>query len=1433
MRLIALILCLIWPLSLAAQDDDEDRGFLTGLLESSLGGEGRTVRIDGFAGAFSSEATIEQISISDDDGVWLTLNDVAIAWTRSALLRGRIEIAKLSASEIDIARKPLPGPSAPPSPEAAPFALPELPASLVIEEMDIARVSLGAPVLGEALAVSLTGAAKLAGGAGDVTLRAARIDEHVAQFNIAGSFDNETRELMLDLDLTEAAGGLLSNLMKVPDRPSLELKVTGAGPLNNLQANLALLTDDTPRLNGTLSTVSEDDGPTNFDVDLSGDVTALFLTEYAEFFGPEVQLAARGARDTDGALQLDDLTLSTRALNLQGEVALGPDNWPTLLDIEGTIENPTGAAVLLPGSGDPVRIDRADIRVDFDAANGDALNAQIQIAGLDTVDATADQMVLDVIGTLQGGANAVGTLAARVNFDAEGLTLSDPNAAKAAGTAIRGGMDVNYVKDAPLRLSDIALTGANWALSGTVEVDAESGAMFETKLTASDLSAFAGLAGVALEGAGTVGASGTAALGGFFDIKIVGETQDLAIGIAEVDTLLAGTTALDLAARRNETGTFLDKLDLRNPALSTTATATLKSDGSRAKFDAKLTDIGMISEDVSGPLTIVGTAEQDAGIWTIRTSLDGPLDVEADVVAVMAPDGANVDVTANVPDISTVIPQITGATVVVANAVQSEGIWNFDASVDGPLDAAVRLDGQYAQDKLSANYSLNLPDIAPLVPQVSGPFGVSGKVAQLDEGWQVDADIIGPYESTGDVAVILDAANKLSLDYNVDIPDLSPIVPQVSGPLGASGQVVQLASGWQVDANLSGPYSSTGDLALILDEANTVALDYNLNVPDLSPIVPQVSGPLAVGGTVLQVSTGWQVNADIAGPYSSTGDVDVTVDEANTVSLDYKFDVPDLSPIVPQLTGPLGVGGTVQQITNGWQVDADITGPDNSTGNVDVKLEDGLVGASYSFTVPNIGSIVPEIAGAATVTGTAQQSAEGFDVDVNIDGPSGTKGVVAGRVGTDGLLDLAIDLQTQLGLANQFIKPRTIIGTANVNLTVKGPPALTSVSGRISTSGTKLATPNLPFSFDNITGTVDLNGSQAVLAIRAGVTEGGAILIDGPIGLEGNLPADLSITLDSLNATDAQLYTSVLDGTLNVTGPLQNGANISGTINVGETTLQVPSSGISTFGEIPEINHIGATRPVMRTRTNAGLVKPPASSSAPGPVFPIDVTVSAPARIFVRGRGLNAELGGSLRLTGTTADLISTGQFDLIRGRMDVLTERFNLTEGSISLQGRFEVYLLFVAETDTNVGTATITIEGPADDPQVKFEATPEAPEDEVLSQIFFGRSVSELSAFQAVQLANAVAVLAGRGGEGLMSRLRGSVGLDDLDLTTDSQGDTNLRAGKYLSENIYSDVTVGGEDGPEISINIDLTPKITVRGSVETGSSNTTIGIFLKNDY
>jgi translocation and assembly module TamB len=86
---LALAAPALLPAPALAQEDD--RGYLTAFLEDNLSGAGRKVTVTGFAGALSSQATIEKLTIADDRGIWLTLDNVVLDWSRSALLsrRGR------------------------------------------------------------------------------------------------------------------------------------------------------------------------------------------------------------------------------------------------------------------------------------------------------------------------------------------------------------------------------------------------------------------------------------------------------------------------------------------------------------------------------------------------------------------------------------------------------------------------------------------------------------------------------------------------------------------------------------------------------------------------------------------------------------------------------------------------------------------------------------------------------------------------------------------------------------------------------------------------------------------------------------------------------------------------------------------------------------------------------------------------------------------------------------------------------------------------------------------------------------------------------------------------------------------------------------------------------------------------------------------------
>ena len=299
---LAVAVALALPGSALAQDDG---GFLERSLEDALSGEGRDVAISGFQGALSSEARIAEITFSDADGIWLRIADVTLSWTRSALLRGSVDVERLTAAEIELIRPPAPANEAPAA-EASGFSLPDLPVSIEIGTLAANRLILGEALFGQAAELSLDATLSLAGGEGSGQIKADRLDGQDGAFLIEGSFNNADRVLTLAAMLAEAEDGIVATLAGLPDTPSLDLNLSGTGPLNDFAADLTLATNGADRLQGalTLSEAPDAPGTTEFNADVGGDIAPLLFPDYQAFFGPDLTLEANGRRAADGALSL-------------------------------------------------------------------------------------------------------------------------------------------------------------------------------------------------------------------------------------------------------------------------------------------------------------------------------------------------------------------------------------------------------------------------------------------------------------------------------------------------------------------------------------------------------------------------------------------------------------------------------------------------------------------------------------------------------------------------------------------------------------------------------------------------------------------------------------------------------------------------------------------------------------------------------------------------------------------------------------------------------------------------------------------------------------------------------------------------------------------------------------------------------------------------
>ena len=99
---------------------------------------------------------------------------------------------------------------------------------------------------------------------------------------------------------------------------------------------------------------------------------------------------------------------------------------------------------------------------------------------------------------------------------------------------------------------------------------------------------------------------------------------------------------------------------------------------------------------------------------------------------------------------------------------------------------------------------------------------------------------------------------------------------------------------------------------------------------------------------------------------------------------------------------------------------------------------------------------------------------------------------------------------------------------------------------------------------------------------------------------------------------------------------------------------------------------------------------------------------------------------------------------------------------------------------------TVRINVSGRSNNPQIAFTSTPGLPQDEIVSRILFGSSVTQISALQAVQLAASLNSLRGSGG-GLnpLGRLRSATGISRLrilDADTATGRGTAVAAGLYI---------------------------------------------------
>jgi translocation and assembly module TamB len=404
---------------------------------------------------------------------------------------------------------------------------------------------------------------------------------------------------------------------------------------------------------------------------------------------------------------------------------------------------------------------------------------------------------------------------------------------------------------------------------------------------------------------------------------------------------------------------------------------------------------------------------------------------------------------------------------------------------------------------------------------------------------------------------------------------------------------------------------------------------------------------------------------------------------------------------------------------------------------------------------------------------------------------------------------------------------------------VRGPVAIAAdfggrlgdptVRGTLRADGARLESTLLGTVVENIRVESRFNGSRLEFASFSGrAGRDGTVNGSGTIDLspERGFPVDLSLLLSRAEVLRRDDLRATVTGPMTVRSGRDRGL-ISGDLRVDRASFRIgrPATEI-----VPEL--------VVRERNAASsrVLVPPRPPTA----WRLDIRAVADNRVDVDGLGLDSEWQAKLRIGGRADAPEVSGDAELIRGSYEFAGRRFELTRGLLNFTGTYppDPTVDISAESRIEGLTANIRIGGSAFKPEIVFSSTPVLPEDEVLSRLLFGTSITNLSAPEALQLAGAVASLRqGSAAQNLdvLNVLRRGIGVDRLRILP---GDATrgrraaVAAGEYLGNRAYIEVASDAQGYTSTQLELRLTRSLAILSQVAT-MGGTSVNLRLSKDY
>jgi len=398
-------------------------------------------------------------------------------------------------------------------------------------------------------------------------------------------------------------------------------------------------------------------------------------------------------------------------------------------------------------------------------------------------------------------------------------------------------------------------------------------------------------------------------------------------------------------------------------------------------------------------------------------------------------------------------------------------------------------------------------------------------------------------------------------------------------------------------------------------------------------------------------------------------------------------------------------------------------------------------------------------------------------------------------------------------------------GPVAMGADIGGSWANPTIRGSLKTANARMESAVTGMAIDHLAADARFSGPQLVFSNISGQTSGGGTINgNGSVTFSGGKTA-LNL---SFNANQALLLNRD-DIAARVTGPLaikSDGTNgvISGNFRLTKGLFRLGRA--SAAAAVPQL--------IVRDR---GL--DPEDVIAVQDLHPwkLDMKVAG-SNLNVTGLGISSLWRTDLNVGGYADAPRFTGTAELVRGDYDFAGRNFKLDRGTIRFRGETppDPQLDIHAEAQVQGLDASVRVQGTGLKPEITFASTPAMPQDELLSRILFGTSITNLSAPEALQLASAVAALqSGSGSLDPINALRRAIGLDRLrivpaDVATGQK--TAIAAGKYVTRKLFVEVVTDGQGYSATRAEYQITRWLSILSTVSTvGRSNAAVRV--SKDY